>query len=460
MFSLSLCKSRSLFASLLLSASLVLPALSQQADSSASPEPAPSAAGAPESTPSENQQAPVQTLEQIEMTEPSPEPTAETVEEPSDQPSAEATIPKIGGRNISAFTRNLLGNTTVGGYFDTEYYFPEGKASFFDQHRLILQVSSLMHERLFFNTEIEFEHGAVIGGGTDDGELKIEQAFLDFQLFDNLILRAGAVLVPVGRLNVLHDSDFRDTTVRPLFTNVIVPTTWTETGAGFYGTFYPDEFWEINYEAYVVQGLRDLLSDGNGLRGARNSLATDDNAAKAFTARLGASPFIGLDFGLGTYLSPIGNDGKKNLGLFVGDFSWTYGPFELLGEGGVVAFDATTQKNAAGVESPLIGPMWGYYLEAHYHLFPEFLQNTFLSNGFERPVFTLFAQLSQVDTDASQLNANDRTRIVFGLNFRPVTNTVFKLEYQWNLENEAILRNDPSKELANNQLVASVAAGF
>ena len=49
---------------------------------------------------------------------------------------------------------------------------------------------------------------------------------------------------------------------------------------------------------------------------------------------------------------------------------------------------------------------------------------------------------------------------VLGLNYRPVTNTVFKLEYQWNIENEAILRNDPSKETANNQLVASVAAGF
>lgn len=380
-------------------------------------------------------------------------------EKPSPSPEA-AVLPKIGGRNISAFTRNLLGNTSIGGYFDTEYYFPADRHSFFDQHHLILQVSALPHERLFFNTEIEYEHGAILGTGTNDGQLKVEQAYLDFQIVDGLIFRGGALLVPVGRLNILHDSDFRDTTVRPLFSTTIMPTTWTEAGAGFYGTLYPDEFWEITYEAYVVQGLREGLSGANGLSGARNSVAADNNGGKGFTARVGASPFIGLDFGLGTYLSAYSDDGKKNLGLVVGDLSWTAGPFELVGEGGFAAFDPTSETNAQGEVTPLIGPMWGYYVEARYHLFPEFLQNTFLDNGFEQPVFTLFAQLSQVDTDASRLDPNDRTRIVLGLNFRPVTNTVFKLEYQWNIENEAILRNDPSKEVANNQLVASVATGF
>ncbi|MGV3525137.1 MAG: hypothetical protein ACO1RX_12975 [Candidatus Sericytochromatia bacterium] len=396
---------------------------------------------------------------------PSPEsPDAEEdweVETPTDSPSPEPSgLPRIGGRNISAFTRNLLGNTTVGGYFDSEYYFPADRAAFFDQHRLILQVSSLLHERLFFNTEIEFEHGAIIGFGANDGELKIEQATLDYKIDDWAILRTGVVLIPVGRLNILHDSDFRDTTVRPLFTHVIVPSTWMETGAGFYGTLFPDDYWEINYETYIVQGLTDNLADGNGLRGARGSLSSDNNGGKALTGRVGFSPFIGLDFGLGGYFSAIDPAEKKNLGMVIGDFSWSTGPWEFLGEGGFVAFDPTTQVLADGSSAPLLGPMWGYYLEGHYHLFPEFLADTFLANGFEQPVITLFGRVSQVDTDASQLNQNDRLHLTLGLNYRPTTNTVFKLEYQWNLESEALIRNDPSKEIANNQLVLSVAAGF
>jgi hypothetical protein len=378
---------------------------------------------------------------------------------PEEEPEA-ASKRALGGRNISAFTRNLLGNTTIGGYFDTEYYFPTGKNAFFDQHRLILQVSSFLHERMFFNTEIEFEHGGLLGAGTNDGQLKIEQVYLDYQIEDWLILRSGVILVPVGRLNVLHDSDFRDTTVRPLFTSVIVPSTWMEPGAGFYGTFFPNDEWEMSYELYVMQGLTDQLVDGNGLRAARPSLSSDNNNSKAVTGRLALSPFIGLDMGIGGYFSALDAQATKNLSMVVGDFNYVNGPWEVVGEGGVVLHDPISRFDAQGRENILKGPMWGYYVEGHYHLFPDFLKDTFLGNGFDRPVFTLFARLSQVDTDASVLNINDRSHLTFGLNYRPTNNTVFKAEYQWSIETEALLKGDPSKEIANDQFVASVAVGF
>jgi len=370
------------------------------------------------------------------------------------------TKARIGGRNISAFSR-ALGQTVIGGYFDTEYFFPENKNSFFDQHRLILQLSSLFNERMFFNTEIELEHGGFINAGLNDGELKIEQAFIDYKIEDWLIFRGGAVLIPVGRLNVLHDSDYRDTTPRPLFTTVIVPTTWTEPGAGFYGLFYPNDDWEINYEVYVTQGMIEGLQDGNGLRKARPSLKTDNNAGKAVNGRFGFSPFIGLDFGLGGYYSHFDNQNQKQLGMIVADFNYTLGPFELLGEGGYVGFDPVSLKDSNGKETgKLNGPMWGYYLEGHYHLFPEFLKMTFLGESFSNPVFTLFGRVDQVDTDSSKLNQNDRTQLTLGFNYRPIPSTAFKFEYQWNIENEAILTGDPSKEKADNQFIASVAVGF
>lgn len=380
----------------------------------------------------------------------------------NNQNSTTPTPPKnIGGRNISAFTRKLYGQTTVGGYFDTEYIFPQSGNSYFDNRRLILQVSSFFHERLFFNTEIELEHGGIFGGGTNDGELKIEQAFLDMQFTDWLIMRSGVILVPLGRLNILHDSDFRDATARPLFSRVIMPTTWMEPGVGFYGTIYPDDDWELTYELYAMQGLRDNIQDGNGLRKARPSLSEDNNAGKAITSRVGFSPFIGLDFGLGGYFSAYDEASKKNVGLIVGDFNYRIGPFELLGEGGASFFDPVSIKDEDGKETGLLnGPMWGYYVEAHYHLFPEFMKGTWLGMDFERPVFTLFSRISQVDTDASTLNANDRTRFTLGLNYRPRTNVVFKAEYQWNVENEAFISNDFSKAIPNDQFITSVAVGF
>lgn len=411
---------------------------------------------------------------ETQQTQPSPAaPTASDQGEPlevaeegassaTDKETPAESQPKlsIGGRNISAFTRkNLYGGTTVGGYFDTEFFAPEGRSAFFDPHRLILQVSSLLHERLFFNTEIEFEHGGMLGGSTADGELKIEQGYLDFKLEDWLIFRGGVLLVPLGRLNVLHDSDFRDTTTRPLFTNIIVPSTWMEPGMGFYGTIYPNDDWEIFYEAYVLQGMTDNLQDGQGLRRARPSLSRDNNNSKALTARVGFSPYIGLDFGLGAYYSALDAQAQKHLGLFVADLNWRWGPFELVGEGGIALHSPTSYRS--GEQNVLLnGPMWGYYLEGHYHLLPEFLKGSFLGLEFSDPVFTLVGRVSQVDTDLGVLNANDRMELLLGVNYRPIANTVFKLEYQWNLETQAWFTGDPTRETPNNQLVASVAVGF
>ncbi len=384
---------------------------------------------------------------------------AEDIEDKDEEKSVKT---KIGGRNISAFSRKAgQAGTSVGGYFDTEFYAPDGKNSFFDQHRLILQASSLFNDRLFFNTEVEFEHGGFINNGANDGELKIEQAFIDYKIQDWIIFRGGALLVPLGRLNVLHDSDYRETTARPLFNSVIVPTTWTEPGAGFYGTANPNDEMEFNYELYMTQGLIEKMVDGNGLRASRPSLKTDNNAGKAITTRLGLSPFIGLDFGLGGYYSTFDDKNQKNLGMVVADFNYKIGPFEILGEGGYTAFSPADIKDKDGkVTSTLTGPMWGYYLEGHYKFFPEFLKMSFLGDDFEHPSITLFSRIDQVDTDMSKLNANDRTQLAFGFNYRPITNVAFKFEYQVNLENEAILKSDKSKEIANNQFIASVAAGF
>ena len=369
---------------------------------------------------------------------------------------------KIGGRNLNAFSRkDVAKGTAIGGYFDTEFTAPYGGNTSFNQHHMIVQISSLYNERLFFNTEIEFEYGATINRGTNDGQLRIEQASLDYKIEDWLTFRGGAVLIPVGRVNILHDSDFRDTTARPLFNRTIIPTTWTETGLGFYGTIYPNDEIEMNYETYITQGIIGGMEDGRGLAATSPSLAIDNNSGKGLSGRVGLSPFIGLDIGLGGYYSTYDEKDKKALGMIVGDFSYTLGAFEFVGEGGFTGFDPYEQKDKDGkVISTLNGNMWGYYLEAHYNFFPEFLKFSFLGRDFNNPSFTIFSRLDQVDTDTSKLNANDRTQVCLGFNYRPITSVVLKFEYQINIENEAILKLDPIKEKPNNQFLASIAAGF
>jgi hypothetical protein len=387
-----------------------------------------------------------------------------TNEDDTEKDDKEDKKVKIGARNLNAFSRKAYtSGTAIGGYFDTEFIAPMGGPgnSTFNQHRLITQISSLYNERIFFNSEIEFEYGGTLNKGTKDGELKVEQATLDYKFEDWLTLRGGALLIPVGRLNVLHDSDFRDTTARPLFNRTIVPSTWTETGVGFYGTFYPNDEIEMNYETYLTQGIVDSIEDGRGLAGSAPSLKSDNNSGKALSTRVGISPFIGLDMGLGGYYSTFDEKNQKALGMVVGDFNYTLGAFELLGEGGFNVYNPADKKDATGkVVDTNKGSMWGYYLEAHYNFFPDFLKFSFLGRDFNNPSFTLFSRIDQVDTDTSRLNENDRTQLCFGFNYRPITSVVFKFEYQVNIENEAVIKGDPTKEKPNNQFLASIAAGF
>ncbi len=63
---------------------------------------------------------------------------------------------------------------------------------------------------------------------------------------------------------------------------------------------------------------------------------SDNNNDKALSGRLGFSPFLGLEAGLGGYVAKVDKADSKYLGMGVADFKYTLGAFEILGEGGMV----------------------------------------------------------------------------------------------------------------------------
>lgn len=331
-----------------------------------------------------------------------------------------------GGRNITAFDRP--GQRGVGGYFAQELTADSTGKVFFDQRQMVLQVSSYLHDNLFFNTEIEYEHGGNPAGG---GEISLEQAWGEYTVNEGLNLRAGIVLIPLGRLNVFHDADFREATTRPLATQRIIPSTWMEPGIGARGVFAPNDTMEISYEGYVTQGLNGQINAANGLRDARPAMSNDNNAGKAVSGRIALSPWLGTEVGLGGYFNAYDDTGAKWLSMGALDFIWRLGAFELVGEGSLVGTQGGTYKqNNADVTTPT--SMGGYYLEGHYSFFPEIFRHSFLGTGlgFTDPRFTAFARFGQVDTDFSQATDSDRSEVVLGLNYRPVPNTAVKAEWQ------------------------------
>jgi phosphate-selective porin len=343
------------------------------------------------------------------------------------------------------------GNVSVGGYMDHEFENFQNTHSTFDQHRWILNVGAELNDRLRFYSEYEIEHGGpnAQGGG---GQAKVEQAWLDYKIIEQFNVRGGALLVPFGRYNLYHDSDLQDLTDRPIVSRDIIPTTWTESGAGFWGEFadaFNVENLNIGYETYVVNGLDSGFSD-TGMGGGRSSLDTDNNNNKGLVGRVVVSPALGHEVGVSGYHGKYNNLNDDITGVGV-DWLTTWGPLEFLGEYARFNVDEPVGGDVANTFE-------GFYVQLNYHFWPAFFDNTFLKTGFDDPTFTLVGRFDwaeiEDDGDASFGN-NQEDRWTLGLNYRPVPSWVFKAEYQWNqTENESLERG------SNDGAIVSAAMGF
>ncbi len=349
-----------------------------------------------------------------------------------------------GAKSITAFDR--VGERKLGGYFDTEYFYMNDDISTFKAHRFILQASSQVHERVLVNSEIEFKYGGYLNSVDTDsaGELKLEQAWADFALNDTNFLRAGILLVPFGIVNILHDSDVRDTTQRPLYAEYIVPTTWTDTGVGVHGTLDVAEA-EVNYEVYTINGLAgNDFDDESGLRNLRPNFKQDNNSKPAMTGRVGISPFLGLEVGVSGYVGQ--HDDENGITLVGLDQFWKKGPFEIMFEWAKAHIDPDDSiGNVSGIN--------GYYIESRYHFFPSFLKNNIIADGFNNPTFTLFSRFGRVDLDENNDTKGQKSRITIGMNYRPTDTVVFKVEGQLGYE-----ESDAKK--SESGIISSIAIGF
>ncbi len=151
---------------------------------------------------------------------------------------------------------------TIGGYGEITYNQPEGLNGELDVQRLVLLFGYKFDDRTQFITEIEFEHVE---------EVFVEQAFLNYSLNDNINLRGGLMLVPMGIINEYHEPTTFNGVERPSIDGSIVPTTWREIGVGVSGKF--DDA-SLRYQAYLSNGFASVngskvLGGKNGLRNGR-----------------------------------------------------------------------------------------------------------------------------------------------------------------------------------------------
>ncbi|WP_456433978.1 porin [Thermosulfuriphilus sp.] len=330
---------------------------------------------------------------------------------------------------------------SVGGYGEIHANISEGKDSQgnsndqMDIHRLVLYLGYDFSSWIKFQSEIELEHAYVEG---DDGELAIEQAYVDFLVHPRLNFRIGRILTPLGIINLRHEPPAFYGVERPAFDTYIIPTTWGSDGAGVFG----DLGTAIRYQLYVVGGLDGSKFDPVlGIRKGRIKERPSLNSP-VLTGRIDLYPGMiipsetisGLRLGASFYYGGVdnGNQGRDpgidgKIGIYSGDFEFSLGRFDLRGALAFIRLDETE-----GLPQGVAKEMLGYYLEAGLHILPESLKRGRLS----RAEAVFFVRYDDYDTQHAMPSgvlrdpSGDRFDWTFGLNFYPIPNLVLKIDYQ------------------------------
>lgn len=364
----------------------------------------------------------------------------------------------------------------------------QGLTNNFDQQRFVPFIYGDITEHLKFAAEIEIEHGIREEGGPDrEIEFGLEFAHFDYLMKEAFNLRAGILLLPVGKFNLLHDSPLNDLTDRPLVSQLVIPTTMSETGAGFYGTFYPGSTSKVDYELYVSTGPCGYEPDGtptineaNGTRGARQRKCAaadgfDINNGKAFSGRVAYSPFLGVEVAGSGYYGNASPSSYNPLQILAVDWTLQRGPWELIGEAAwayarsnsraipnnALGFSPGSLLTGLGDNSLGIAPqrMDGYYIQANYHFMPEWFTRLSPTRFGPGSTFTAVVRYDRVNTNKDNTSGGfgDLEQISFGLNYRPIEDAAIKLSYQY--QPKAF---DPtsSTRVHNSALVLSVASYF
>jgi len=341
-----------------------------------------------------------------------------------------------------------------------------GVSSSFDQQRFVPFIYADITEHVKFASEIEIEHGIrEIGGPDREIEFGLEFAHIDYLVKEAFNLRAGILLLPVGKFNLLHDSPLNDLPDRPLVSQFIIPTTMSETGAGFYGTFYPGRMSKVDYELYVTTGPCGHDPNGTptvneiaGTRGSRQrKCATDDgldiNNGKAVVGRMAYSPMLGIEVAGSGYHGSWDAFSKRPMTIMAVDWTLQRGPFEVIGEAAWVYVQdnsralggnntlgvppGTLLTGIAGNSGAMIPPqrMSGYYIQGNYHFMPEWLSKLSPKRFGEGSTFTGVVRWDRINTNQDNPGGlGDLERLTIGLNYRPIEDTVFKFGYFFDMK--------------------------
>ena len=347
------------------------------------------------------QQAEINTLKrELQKTDSKVEATANVVEKVAAPDSAYAKVADIAAR------------TQLGGYGEIHYNNKKNnKTDEIDAHRFVLFVSHQFNENVSFFSEIELEHS--LAGEGKEGEVELEQAFIEWDYTDNHSARFGQFLIPIGILNETHEPDTFYGVERNNVEKNIIPATWWESGIMLNGELAPG----LSYDIGVHSGFETAYEGDKAfnIRSGRQKVSNATAEEFAYTGRLKYTGVAGLELSLAlnyqeNLLQGLQADGIDDASAWLYEVHGIYqaGPFALRTLYAEWDIDGA-QAKALGVDE-----QQGWYLEPAYKITPR---------------VGIFARYSEWDNAAGSAVDTEIEQIDFGVNFWLVENVVFKADW-------------------------------
>lgn len=318
--------------------------------------------------------------------------------------TAELIEAELGGGEISNGHMGARGasKTHLGGYGELHYKKKADADDEVDFHRFVLFIGHQFSDSISFHSELELEHS--IAGVGQVGEIELEQAYIDIKINDELLIRSGLFLIPVGILNETHEPNtFYGVERNPIEKNII-PTTWWEAGVGVSGSIMPG----VSYDLYAHSGLKTNESDlRKGRQKVGKALANDF----AYTGRIKYTAIPGLEIaGSLQYQSDITQSKDVNAGsaiLYEAHVVFNKSGF------GLRALYAGWSLAGDGPQASGADKQNGWYVEPSYNF---------------KGKYGVFTRYSSYNNRAGG-DGEETTQTDVGINYWPHPHVVFKADY-------------------------------
>jgi len=320
------------------------------------------------------------------------------------------------GSGGQALASSWTERTKIGSYGEMHYNNLDdkndngGDKDEIDFHRFVFYLGHEFSDTTRMFSEVELEHS--IAGEGQNGEVELEQAYIEHDLNSTTHMKAGLLLIPVGILNLTHEPDTFYGVERNKVESNIIPTTWWEGGLSLNGEIAPG--W--SYDTAFTSGLKLDADEGQWkIRDGRQKVSEADASDPAYTANLKYTGITGLELGAtvqyqqdlyqGEYLEDI------DAMLYSAHAAWRNGPFGLRAVAASWDINNAINNITDGADQ-----QEGWYIEPSWLL---------------RRDLGIFARYSDWDNQAGGAGDTEFNEWDVGLNYWLEEHVVFKVDYQF-----------------------------